>query len=101
MACAACAKKNQTSSVNRTSIRQTVSSCDYTAETTDGWLTILKCVNENNLLDTYNIQKALYNSFLGILLSVKKSPYTVCYFKKELDVIKPYIVNIINSGTCQ
>lgn len=71
-------------------------SCDYTAEVAAQWLSLLRCVNSKGLLAEFNIQKALYNSFLGVLLSIQNNTSVVCLFKSQLDVIQPYILNIVN-----
>lgn len=103
MPCSACAKKNQQGSVQKKTLIATQgvqSSCNYTADTTNAWIDTLQCVSDKTLLTNFGIQKALYNSFLGILLSIRRSPTTVCYFTKELDIIQPYILNILNSDVC-
>lgn len=99
MACGKCQKKNQSAQSNNVmSVIPSSSTCEYIVETTNSWLELLRCVNNQDLLTHFNIQKALYNSFLGILISINNNSETVCLFKTELDLIKGYILNIINEN---
>lgn len=101
MPCGECIKRSQQQAQRRQpKIVSNNEECDYTSDTTNAWLEKLKCVEQAGKLKDFGIQKSLYNSFLGILISIQRKPASVCYFKTQLDIIQPYILNIINEGTC-
>lgn len=101
MACGCSAKSNNTPVLTvSTTLNHHDNECTYTVEMINSWRDLLECVNKNGKLSLFGIQKSLYNGFLGVLISVQNAPDTICYFKKELDILNPYIVNIINSEEC-
>lgn len=101
MGCSACAaKRAQAQSIRNIQSPTVDQPCSFTIETVNSWMTILQCIDSMNLLAQFNIQKALYNSFLGVIISVRNVPANICYFQKELDIIQPYIINIVNANIC-
>lgn len=100
MGCSACAAKRAQQQSIRNTQSPVVEPCSFTIEAINSWMTILQCVDSKALLAQFSIQKALYNSFLGVIISVRNVPANICYFQKELDIIQPYIINIVNADIC-
>lgn len=73
--------------------------CEYTVPMVEQWKDKLFCVRDNNYLAQLNITKGQLNAFLGIVLSVLKTQ-NACYFKPNLDTIKPYITVLTGLDIC-
>lgn len=70
--------------------------CPYTLEQLQSWQSILLCAREKELMSTSQL-----NADLGIVVSAINQSWNYCYFKKNLDLISPRIIQITNTGQCQ
>lgn len=101
MACGHCNKSSVFSSgIQRRSSNRTIEECDYTVELVSNWKDILHCIKEKDTNTQYGISDIMINSFLGIVLSAINLNDDICYLRKRLDKVYPYIITIINSGGC-
>lgn len=70
--------------------------CEYTLEMMLDWKEKIICAKDAGLINS----EAIYNKYMGIILSGINFSSNICYLVKDLDSIKPAIINIINSGVC-
>lgn len=74
--------------------------CTYEMETIIEWKNKLFCVRDSNKLSELNITKQQLNAYLGIVLSAVNMGDNLCFIKDKLDTVQPFIMKIVNLGTC-
>lgn len=74
--------------------------CNYTLDQLKVWFDKLNCFKQKGIYVQYGIRPADLNRALGNVLSAINYSSNICYFQRQLDIVQPIIMIVINSGQC-
>ncbi len=81
-------------------VQMSVPNCDYDLNQIIHWSVYLRCIKDAGTESNYGLDNTKLNSYLGIVLSAINMDKSLCYFKTQLDEMKPSIDNIVLQGAC-